>query len=183
MNFWKHLPNTNIKSRPNTLLTPFIAPAGPDPDTVCTIMECSALKVNRAIRMIVWVNSVKNMLVAGAIKSHLTTKANSCYQSKEATVPPPLSSRRTVRGRLRFHYVCQMSLRNGSSALHFCRYDVSNLKFCVWRLSLFGTYLLAQPHGWSSRVSVVEPGTCGHCSLSSISITDILIGSIDKGVE
>lgn len=49
MNFWKRLLNTNIKSRPNNLLTPFIAPAGPDPDTVCTIMECSALKVNRAI--------------------------------------------------------------------------------------------------------------------------------------
>lgn len=49
MNFWKLLPNTNIKSRPNNLLTPFIAPPGSDPNTVCTIMECSALKVNRAI--------------------------------------------------------------------------------------------------------------------------------------
>lgn len=98
MNFRKRLPKTNTKSRPNTLLTPFIAPAGPDPDTVCTIMECPALKVNRAISMIVWVNSCKNIHVAGAMKSHATPEAGFCYQSKETTVPPPLSSRMRVRG-------------------------------------------------------------------------------------
>lgn len=82
MKFRKRLPNTNTKSRPNTLLTLFIAPAGPDPDTVCTVMECPALKVNRAISMIVW-------HVAGAMKRHLTPEAGFCYQGKQTTVPHP----------------------------------------------------------------------------------------------
>lgn len=98
MNFRKRLPNTNTKSRPNILLTPFIAPAEPDSDTVCTIMECPALKANRAISMIVWVNSLKNIHVAGAMKSHPTPEVGFCYQSKETTVPPSLPSRMRVRG-------------------------------------------------------------------------------------
>lgn len=98
MNFRKRLPNTNTKSRPNILLTPFIAPAEPDPDTVCTIMECPALKANWIISMIVWVNSVKNIHVAGAMKSHPTPEVGFCYQSKEKTVPPPLSFRMRVHG-------------------------------------------------------------------------------------
>lgn len=61
-------------------------------------MECPALKANRAISMIVWVNSVKNIHVAGAMKSHPTPEVGFCYQSKETTVPPPLPSRMRVRG-------------------------------------------------------------------------------------
>lgn len=96
MKFRKRLPNINSKSRPNTLLTPFIAPAMLDPDNVCPIMECPALKVNRAISMIVSVNIVKNIHVASAMKRHSTSEASFCYQSKETTVPPPPSSRMAV---------------------------------------------------------------------------------------
>lgn len=117
-----------------------------------TVMECQALKVNRAISMIVWVNSVKNMNVAGAMKRHLTPEAGFCYQSKQTTVPPPLSSRMTVRG------VSDLTSLNvleepSKRFIGFGRprnYDFWNLKARVCRLLLFATktpstYLLAQP--------------------------------------
>lgn len=150
MKFRKRLPNINSKSRPNTLLTPFIAPAMPDPGNVCPIMEFPALKVNRAISMIVSVNIVKNIHVASAMKRHSTSEASFCYQSKETTVPPPLPPAwPCIVSRISLSVLEEPSKR----FIGFGRprnYDVWNLKALVCRLFLFatktpGTYLLAQP--------------------------------------